>query len=77
MFGTRLRETRSTHGLTQQYMADSLNIHVRSYQKYEGGERNPPFDILVKLADILDVSVDYLLGRDGFLRKHHTVSRDD
>lgn len=70
MFGKRLREMRILRNLTQQNMADLLNIVLRSYQKYEQGERCPSFDTLVQMADILDVSTDYLLGRDAFLKAH-------
>ncbi|WP_294514169.1 helix-turn-helix transcriptional regulator [uncultured Intestinimonas sp.] len=36
---------------------------MRSYQAYENGEREPSFDKLVVIADYLDVTTDYLLGR--------------
>jgi len=58
---------RMKRGLTQQKMADLINIALRSYQCYEGGTRNPSFDVLVKISDVLCVSTDYLLGRDDFL----------
>lgn len=67
MFCKRLREMRMKRGLTQQKMADLINIALRSYQCYEGGTRNPSFDVLVKISDVLCVSTDYLLGRDDFL----------
>ena len=35
----------------------------RAYQYYEGGRRRPDFETLVALADLLEVSTDYLLGR--------------
>ncbi len=70
MFGKRLREIRMKRHITQQKMADLLDIALRSYQCYEGGDRSPSYEILVKLADILDVSVDWLLGRDEFLHTH-------
>lgn len=76
MFNIRLREMRVKRGFTQQYMADSINVQVRSYQHYEEGNRSPSFDLLVKLADILDVSLDYLFGRDEFM-KAHGVSSDE
>lgn len=76
MFNTRLREMRIKRGFTQQYMADSINVQVRSYQHYEEGKRSPSFDLLVKLADTLDVSLDYLFGRDEFM-KAHGVSFDE
>nr|WP_278659121.1 helix-turn-helix transcriptional regulator [Ruthenibacterium lactatiformans] len=51
-------------------MADILGIGIRSYRAYESGDREPYFSTLVKIADYLDVSADYLLCRDDFLAKH-------
>lgn len=68
MFGKRLREQRMKHKLTQQAMADSLSLSLNAYQKYEQGERYPSFDCLIHMADLLNVSVDYLLGRDEYLQ---------
>lgn len=70
MFGKRLREMRMLRHYTQQQLADILNIALRSYQKYEQGEREPSFSMLIHIADILDVSIDHLMGRDDFLRNH-------
>lgn len=68
MFGARLRTLRMKRRLTQQNMADMLGVSLNAYQKYEQSERSPAFDMLVKIADILKVPTDYLLGRDEFLR---------
>ena len=70
MFSSRLRGTRKSKRFTQQAMADALAISLNGYQKYEQNERSPSLDTLVKIADILDVSTDYLLGRDHFLVEH-------
>ncbi len=70
MFNKRLREMRMKRGLTQQKVADSIDIALRSYQCYETGTRTPNYDLLVQLADILDVSLDYLMGRDEFMKSH-------
>lgn len=67
MFGKRLRHMRMKRKYTQQKMADLLTMSLNTYQKYEQSERNPAFDTLVKIADILDVSIDWLLGRDAYL----------
>lgn len=64
MFCKKLRETRMNRHLTQQKLADSIGIALRSYQCYEQGTREPPLDMLVKLADVLEVPTDYLLCRD-------------
>lgn len=67
MFSKRLRKMRMKRGFTQQSMADKLQISLNAYQKYEQAERSPSFDCLIQIADILEVSIDYLLGRDDFL----------
>lgn len=72
MFNKRLRAIRMQLGFTQQNMADKLNISLNAYQKYEQGERSPSLDCLVLIADIFDVSLDYLLCRDKFIQSHAT-----
>lgn len=62
-FTERLGEARKQKGLKQREMAKHLKIGVRSYQNYEGGQRRPDYETLVAIADLLDVTTDYLLGR--------------
>lgn len=64
MFGKRLREVRMARQLTQQKLADSVGLALRSYQCYEQGTREPPLVMLIRLADVLQVPTDYLLERD-------------
>lgn len=68
MFNKRLRSSRMKNRYTQQNMADMLDISLNAYQKYEQAERSPSLDCLVKMADILKVPTDYLLGRDDFMK---------
>ena len=70
MFAERLNRTRKEKGITAQKMADALNTGIRNYRKYESGDAKPTLDGLVVIADLLDVSTDYLLCRDAFLSKH-------
>ncbi len=70
MFNQRLRSVRMSHKITQQAMADMLSISLNAYQKYEQAERMPSLNRLVQIADFLDVSTDYLLGRDEWLQSH-------
>ena len=70
MFNERLRETRKKCGFTQQNMADKLGISLNAYQKYEQAERSPSLECLVTIADIFDISIDYLLCRDEFINSH-------
>lgn len=76
MFNIRLREMRMKRGFTQQRLADTLGIALRSYQCYETGTRTPNYALLILIADTLNVSLDYLLGRDEWM-KSHGVSSDE
>lgn len=67
MFNKRLRSLRMASKITQQGMADALGLSLNAYQKYEQAEREPPLATLVRISDILNVSLDYLLCRDAFL----------
>ena len=59
----RIRDLREDSDLTQQQMADKLFINRRTYSSYEVGSRSIPIEILSKIADIFDTSIDYLVGR--------------
>lgn len=74
MFNERLKTIRKTSKITQQSMANKLEISLNAYQKYEQGERSPSLETLVQIADIFDVSLDYLLCRDDFIRSHEELS---
>lgn len=63
MLYQRIRELREDHDLTQVQMGKILSCSQRVYSKYERGELDIPTEILIKLADFYEVSVDYLLNR--------------
>ena len=63
MFTQILNATRKEKGYTAQQMADALNVTLRTYRHYESGHSTPTIYAVVKIADILNVSTDYLLGR--------------
>lgn len=63
MLSDKLKELRKTNKITQQKIADKLNIPQTTYSNYEQGIRTPDNETLCRLADFYDVSVDYLLGR--------------
>ena len=58
-----IRSLRVDHGLTQKQIAEIINVKQNTYSQYEIGVLNYPIDVLIKLADYYNVSVDYLLGR--------------
>ena len=62
-FADRLKECRKNINKTQRDVAADLGITDGGYQKYELGKRVPNMEMLNKLADYFDVSVDYLMGR--------------
>lgn len=64
MFHERLNEIRTKQGYTAQQMADILGVSLRAYRFYEAGSREPNIESLVKIADTLNVSLDYLLCRN-------------
>lgn len=68
MLNRRLRMVRLYNNYTQQNMADFLDLTLNGYQKYEQGRSAPPWQTLVKIADIFNVPVDYLLCRDEYLK---------
>ncbi len=70
MFGQRLNIARKENGFTAQQMADFVGIALRTYRNYESEKSYPDFEKLVKIADKLDISIDYLLCRDDFLARH-------
>ena len=63
MLYQRIRELREDHDLTQEQMGKILSCSQRVYSNYERGELDIPTEILIKLADFYEVSVDYLLNR--------------
>lgn len=62
IFSNRLAELRKKRGLTQQQIADELSVNRVIYTNWEKGNREPNLENVVKLARILDVTTDYLLG---------------
>ena len=60
----KLRELRKARRLTQEEMAEMLEVARTTYANYEQVTREPDNKTLNKLADYFQVSTDYLLGRD-------------
>lgn len=59
----RIRDLREDKDLTQMQIANILGMSQTGYSKYETGENDLPTQILIKLSDYYDVSIDYLLDR--------------
>ena len=59
----RIKDARKAKGILGKDAAKLLGIAYSTYAKYESGERNPDINMLAKIADLFDVSTDYLLCR--------------
>lgn len=59
----RLKQCRKAKGLTQNEVAIHCDITEKAYQNYELMTREPKLEILLRIADMFDVSLDYLVGR--------------
>ena len=69
MLYQRIRDLREDFDLSQQEVADILNMHRTTYVRYELGEREIPFNIAIRLANYYNVSLDYLAGRTNQMKK--------
>ncbi|MCD8326504.1 MAG: helix-turn-helix domain-containing protein [Lachnospiraceae bacterium] len=65
LFGMQLRALREERGLQQKVVAASLRISPSTYSNYENGIYSPNLDTLIQIADLFDISLDRLVGRDG------------
>ncbi len=60
-FGARVKELRKSNNWSQKQLAAQLDIRFQLLNKYEGGQHIPPAETLIKLANTLKTTVDYLL----------------
>lgn len=63
VFPQRLKELRFKKGLTQTELGEKVGVKQSTFTNWENGKREPNFEIVIKLADLLEVSVDWLFGR--------------
>lgn len=59
----RIKMLRENLGMTQQDLADKIEGAKSSVAMYEKGDRKPSLEVLVKLSEIFNCSIDYLLGK--------------
>ncbi len=78
ILGYRLSILRKESGLMQKEIAKKLGISAPTLSQYEKGGRSPDPNTLKQLADVYDVSVDYLLGRTNDRNKlYHSLIASD
>lgn len=65
-FAERLNYLREQNGISRRQLAERLNVSVRLISYWENGQRECDFDTLLRLSDVFDASVDYLLGKTEY-----------
>lgn len=65
----RIRDLREDKDLTQQQLADYLNISQATYSRYESGNLDVPSSVLIKLSEFYNVSIDYILGQTNISKR--------
>lgn len=67
----RLKDLREDHDLSQQQVADFLDMKQPQYSRYERGLRDLPTDVLIRLAMLYKTSTDYILGLTNNSKPYH------
>lgn len=75
-FGERLRNELNRKGLKQVDFAERIGLSKVAINRYVMGKREPPYDTLIRIANSLDVTVDYLIGNDIPKAKQVNVKAD-
>lgn len=63
MYYPRIKELRQEQSRSQINVSTLIGIDQSYYSKYERGQQNITLEILIKLADLYQVSIDYIIGR--------------
>lgn len=66
----RIQDLRIDSDLSQKQLSEVLHISQRSYSHYETGSRGIPTEMLIRLADYYDTSIDYLVGRTNTKKRY-------
>ncbi|MGM0214692.1 helix-turn-helix transcriptional regulator [Enterococcus sp. AZ109] len=74
--GKNIKDERLKKNLTQQELADQLNISRQTISKWELDKSYPDLELLVKMSQLFQVSVDYLLGIEGATEKEKRTLLD-
>ncbi len=69
-YNERIREIREDFSMTQQKIANLLNVGQRTYADYESGKTRIPVDSLLILAKYYNVSLDYITGASNIKRTY-------
>lgn len=71
--GSQIRKLRLQYGWSQTDLADKLNVSNAALCQYESGARTPDDALKIKMANLFNVSLDYLMGRDYAIKKQNKL----
>ncbi|MEI4438933.1 helix-turn-helix domain-containing protein [Streptococcus anginosus] len=77
IFPERLKQLRQKKGLTQQEIANLVHVNRVTYTNWEKGNREPNFEKLFLLAEYLETTTDYLLGKSDSNKKRNYRDGED
>lgn len=63
-FEEKLKSLRLKNSMSQQAAAVALGLSLGAYQRFEYGKQRPGYENLIRIADLFDVSLDWLTGRE-------------
>ena len=68
-FSSKIKEERQKHNMSQQQLGDKLHISRQSVSKWERGESYPSIELLIKLSELFDITLDELVKEDPSLKE--------
>lgn len=74
-FGKRVSELRKQHKISQEELSKKIDVHQNVIGRYEREEAKPSIEVASKLADIFNVSLDYLVGKTELLMDESIANR--
>lgn len=69
-FSLRLKELRKTNNLTLEQLGKNIGSTKATMSNFETGQKKPSLDMIIKIADYFQVSIDYLVGRTDDPKLH-------
>jgi len=75
-FAKRLRKLRKENDLTQEELGKKLGYNKSNVSHLESGRNKPQLDVLLKLSEIFDITVDYLVGKTDHKNASRISSED-
>ena len=77
MMIVNLKKLRNSKGISQQQLASLLNVSQQSINKYENHNVEPDISILIAMAEYLDTTIDYLVGRSDCNSSGNGISKKE